>query len=91
MLYVLGRRYPVVIQSDYGVFPTNFFGLYGFVGTGLGPSVIATEAAQLLANRQIMVVEARVHTKDGQSHHEAAGARNRDAGNQLLLPLMKKA
>ncbi len=56
--YEPGRRYPLVIQSQYGRPLQDEFTLYGFQrGAGLGPTLIAPYAAQLLAGRGIAVLE----------------------------------
>lgn len=85
--YLAGRRYPLVIQSDYGIFPTAFFSLYGLRDAGTGPSPIAPSVAQMLTNRQIMVAEVSVHTKDGQSHFETEAARNQAAWEAIVRRL----
>jgi hypothetical protein len=88
--YLAGRRYPLVIQSDYGIFPKANFSLYGLRDAGTGPSPIAPSAAQLLANRQIMVVEASIHTKDHQVHFETEAARNQAAWETIVRTLDRK-
>jgi dipeptidyl aminopeptidase/acylaminoacyl peptidase len=88
--YLAGRRYPLVIQSDYGVFPTANFSLYGLRDAGTGPSPIAPSVAQMLANRQIMVVEASVRAKDHQSHFETEAPRNQAAWETIVRMLDRK-
>lgn len=51
------RRYPLVIQSQYGAVATGFT-LYGF--GSLGPAEVASYPGQLLANRGIAVLQLNV-------------------------------
>jgi hypothetical protein len=88
--YRADRRYPLVIQSDYGTFPTAFFSLYGLREAGTGPSPIAPSVAQMLANRQIMVAEVSVHTKDHQLHFSTEAARNQSAWETVVRTLDRK-
>jgi hypothetical protein len=87
--YLAGRRYPLVIQSDYGTYPANVFSLYGLRDEGTGPSPIAPSVAQLLANRQIMVVEVSVHARDHQPHFDSEAARNQSAWEAIVAKLYK--
>lgn len=60
--FVPGRRYPLVIQSTYGVSISDEFTLYGHQGSvGLGPAVIAPYPGQMLAARDIAVLHLAVH------------------------------
>jgi hypothetical protein len=55
--YLPGEPYPLVIQNTGGSSTLGGFSLYGMEGeTGLGPSFIATYAAQTLAGRGIAVL-----------------------------------
>jgi hypothetical protein len=58
--YTPGKRYPLVLQSDYGhVFREEEFALDGgwaLSGMGLGPSLFASCPGQLLATRNIAVL-----------------------------------
>lgn len=68
--YQPGRHYPLVIQSLYGhAFGPEEFTLDGFFGDngmGLGPSAIASYPGQLLATRNIAVLQlAVVHRSSG--------------------------
>jgi dipeptidyl aminopeptidase/acylaminoacyl peptidase len=62
--YVPGRRYPLVIQSTYGrTFDQEEFSLdgsWGASGMGLGPSDFAAYPGQLLATRNIAVLQLQV-------------------------------
>lgn len=53
----LRKRYPLVIQSQYGAVATGFT-LYGF--GSLGPAEVASYPGQLLANRGIAVLQLNV-------------------------------
>jgi hypothetical protein len=59
--YLPGQRYPLVMQCEAGAVPADQFSLYGFASTvgepGLGPSLVAVQAAQVLAGRGIAVLE----------------------------------
>jgi hypothetical protein len=63
--YVPGQRYPLVMQCQGGAVPADQFSLYGLAGgvgngpgeSGLGPSLGAVYAAQVLAGRGIAVLE----------------------------------
>ena len=59
--YVAGRRYPLLIQSLYGHgFGAEEFtldGFWGWTGMGLGPSAFAAYPGQLLASRNIAVLQ----------------------------------
>jgi dienelactone hydrolase len=60
--YVSGQRYPLVIQFQGGDVTADRFALYGLVSeSGLGPCLIATYAAQMLAGRGIAVLELNAH------------------------------
>ena len=87
--YRAGHRYPLVIQSDYGTFPTDSFSLYGLRDAGTGPSPIAPSVAQLLANRQIMVVEASVHAKD-RLRFDSEAARNQSVWEAIIVKLNRQ-
>ena len=62
--YLSGQKYPLVIQSLYGHgFGPEQFSLddfWGFDGMGLGPSAVASYAGQLLATRNIAVLQLEV-------------------------------
>ncbi|MEI9988978.1 MAG: hypothetical protein WDM86_02975 [Rhizomicrobium sp.] len=88
--YKNGQRYPLVIQSDYGTYPTNIFSLYGLRDAGTGPSPIAPSVAQMLANLQFVVVEASVHSKDRQMHPEREAERNQ-ATWETVIGLLDKS
>jgi hypothetical protein len=72
--YVPGRRYPLVIQSTYGrTFDSEEFsldGTWGASGMGLGPSDFAAYPGQLLATRNIAVLQLQV-LHNGQGIDEA--------------------
>jgi hypothetical protein len=72
--YQLGTRYPLVIQSSYGPgFGAEEFTLqgdWGADGMGLGPTTIPSYLGQLLATRNIAVVDMEVLHFD-QGVHEA--------------------
>jgi hypothetical protein len=60
--YEPGRRYPLVIQSQYGGRVAEEFSLFGYESLwGLGPPPIAVYPGQVLANRGIAVVHLNVH------------------------------
>jgi dipeptidyl aminopeptidase/acylaminoacyl peptidase len=59
--YQQGRRYPLVIQSQYSLPLTSEFTLYGWaLDNGLGPSSVASYAAQSLAGRGLAVLQLNV-------------------------------
>lgn len=62
--YVPGQKYPLVIQSVYGkTWDDEHFSLdgsWGDGGTGLGPTFVAAYPGQLLATRNIAVLELEV-------------------------------
>jgi hypothetical protein len=68
--YEAGRRYPLLIQSLYGhgFGPEEFTldGFWGLSGMGLGPSALAVYPGQLLATRNIAVLQlAVIHPASG--------------------------
>jgi hypothetical protein len=68
--YEAGRRYPLLIQSLYGHgFGAEEFtldGFWGLSGMGLGPSALAAYPGQLLATRNIAVLQlAVIHPAPG--------------------------
>jgi hypothetical protein len=71
--YAKGKTYPLVIQSIYGggMQLSDAFTLYGDQNLGLGPTQIAPYAAQILANRGVVVVHLNVNA-DFQVPDEAA-------------------
>jgi len=72
--YRPGEKYPLVIQSIYGpAFGAEEFsldGFWGFNGMGLGPPLMPTNPGQLLATRDIAVLELEV-LHAGQGIHQA--------------------
>jgi dipeptidyl aminopeptidase/acylaminoacyl peptidase len=65
--YILGRRYPMVIQVQARPVREDEFSLYGRAtdGNGLGPSDIAPYAAQILAGRDIATLQLGVDARFG--------------------------
>jgi hypothetical protein len=73
--YVPGRKYPLVIQSLYGKAWGNeefsLDGSWGDSGMGLGPTLYAAYPGQLLATRNIAVLELEVlHPTQGEKQAE---------------------
>jgi hypothetical protein len=62
--YEAGRHYPLLIQSLYGhgfgAEAFNLYGFWGWGGMGLGPSAFAAYPGQLLATRNIAVLQLEV-------------------------------
>jgi hypothetical protein len=62
--YVPGHRYPLVIQSLYGVAwgdeEFTLYGSWGETGMGLGPTDVAAYLGQLLATKNIAVLQLEV-------------------------------
>jgi dipeptidyl aminopeptidase/acylaminoacyl peptidase len=82
------RRFPLVIQAEYGSWANDVFSLFGPTDGATGPPLFSSYAAQSLAGIDIAVADITVHRGEaGDSTPGAEGERNVKAFEALISRL----